>query len=77
MCGIIGIALGKKSTAATEILEGLVQLQHRGQDACGIAVARAKDSGHSIKGKGLLSDVFGSGIAENALSGNLGLGHGE
>ena len=34
MCGIIG--LYSQSQASTQIYEGLIHLQHRGQDAAGI-----------------------------------------
>jgi amidophosphoribosyltransferase len=75
MCGIVGVFLGNGSTAAaTEILEGLCQLQHRGQDACGVATA-GNSSSYCIKGKGLLSDVFGSSISVKILPGHIGLGH--
>ena len=36
MCGIVGI-YHKKQQVCTDIYDGLIQVQHRGQDAAGIA----------------------------------------
>jgi amidophosphoribosyltransferase len=78
MCGVLGLVLGDKTNnAATELIEGLWQLQHRGQDACGIAVGRPDHPGYSFKGQGLLSDVFTSNLKPDLFSGSLGVGHGE
>ncbi len=71
MCGIIGI-VGKE--AVTPLLyDALTILQHRGQDAAGIATL----DGHKIrlcKGNGLVADVFPH--AELAkLKGTVGIGH--
>lgn len=71
MCGIIGI-VGKQAVTSS-IYDALTILQHRGQDAAGIATL----DGHKIrlwKGNGLVSDVFPH--AELAkLKGNIGIGH--
>ena len=55
MCGIIGI-VGRSEVAAA-LYDGLTVLQHRGQDAAGIATF----DGHRLhlsKGNGLVRDVF-------------------
>ncbi len=71
MCGIIGI-VGKQAVTPS-IYDALTILQHRGQDAAGIATL----DGHKIrlwKGNGLVTDVFPH--AELAkLKGNIGIGH--
>ena len=71
MCGIIGI-VGKQAVTPS-IYDALTVLQHRGQDAAGIATL----DGHHIhlyKGNGLVRDVFPpSELAK--LRGNIGIGH--
>jgi amidophosphoribosyltransferase len=71
MCGIIGI-VGRDAVAAS-LYEALTVLQHRGQDAAGIATL----DGYRInlhKGNGLARDVFGPGEMQK-LTGNVGIGH--
>ncbi|MFZ5655957.1 MAG: amidophosphoribosyltransferase [Pseudomonadota bacterium] len=71
MCGIIGIV--GQSDVAAQLYDGLTVLQHRGQDAAGIATA----SGSKIrvhKGNGLVSDVFDEASMQ-LLQGNYGIGH--
>jgi amidophosphoribosyltransferase len=78
MCGIVGLALSDRcSDAAIEILEGLCQLQHRGQDACGVAVATLQQAGSCMKGDGLLREVFNDSFQPDTLQGHFGIGHGE
>ncbi|HMB55595.1 MAG TPA: amidophosphoribosyltransferase [Arenimonas sp.] len=71
MCGIIGI-VGIADVAAA-LYDGLTVLQHRGQDAAGIATV----DGNKIrlhKGNGLVKDVFDSAHME-LLNGRVGIGH--
>lgn len=71
MCGIIGVVA---TTPVNQLLyDGLQVLQHRGQDAAGIATA---ESGrfHMHKGSGLVRDVFRTRNMRN-LRGNWGIGH--
>lgn len=71
MCGIIGI-VGSSDVAAA-IYEALTMLQHRGQDAAGIATL----NGYRMnlhKGSGLVRDVFGAAEMRQ-LSGTSGIGH--
>lgn len=71
MCGILGI-VGNTDVAA-QLYDGLTVLQHRGQDAAGIATA----NGHRIrvhKGNGLVTDVFDEASTQ-LLKGNLGIAH--
>ena len=71
MCGIVGIV--GQSEVAAQLYDGLTVLQHRGQDAAGIATA---DGGklRVHKGNGLVRDVFDAG-AMGLLSGRVGIAH--
>ncbi len=76
-CGVFGMYdLDGKDVAGT-IYYGLLALQHRGQESCGIAVsdtAGPKGKASSVKDMGLVNEVF---HAENIgkLKGNIGVGH--
>ncbi|MBQ3793522.1 MAG: amidophosphoribosyltransferase, partial [Lachnospiraceae bacterium] len=62
---------------ASSIYYGLLSLQHRGQESCGIAVSDTngpKRSVKSIKNMGLVNEVFSHEDIEH-LSGNIGVGH--
>lgn len=71
MCGIVGI-VGTSEVAAA-LYDGLTVLQHRGQDAAGIATA---DGSHLRvhKGNGLVRDVFDA-KAMRLLEGRVGIAH--
>ncbi len=71
MCGIIGI-VGHQDVAA-QLYDGLLVLQHRGQDAAGIATADGRRLLRH-KGNGLVSDVFDD-VAMRRLVGHVGIGH--
>lgn len=71
MCGIIGIV--GQGAVAPALYDALTILQHRGQDAAGIATL----DGSRInlhKGSGLARDVFGAQDMVK-LTGNVGIGH--
>ena len=71
MCGIVGIV--GQSEVAGLLYDGLTVLQHRGQDAAGIATAEGgKLRVH--KGNGLVRDVFDA-RAMGLLQGRIGIGH--
>src|SRR5262245_54957748 len=72
MCGFIGVYGPDGADVAPEIYEGLLAIQHRGQDAAGIITFT--DTFHVKKGAGLVRDVFTAADMER-LRGNLGLGH--
>ena len=68
-CGVFGI-YDKTVPVGTYIYEGLLALQHRGQESCGIVVADA--NGFTChKGMGLVRDVF----SYNMFAGHAGIGH--
>ncbi|MBU6198992.1 MAG: amidophosphoribosyltransferase [Xanthomonadaceae bacterium] len=71
MCGIIGI-VGKSEVAAS-LYDALTVLQHRGQDAAGIATVDGERL-RLHKGAGLVRDVFGTADMLK-LRGRIGIGH--
>lgn len=71
MCGILGIVA--KSPANQLLYDGLLMLQHRGQDAAGIVTAQG-NTFHMHKGMGMVRDVFRTRNMR-ALLGNMGIGH--
>ncbi len=71
MCGIIGIV--GRSEVASALYDALTVLQHRGQDAAGIATL----DGNRLrlhKGQGLVRDVFDQ-ASMLGLRGSVGIGH--
>lgn len=71
MCGIIGIV--GTGPVAPALYDGLTVLQHRGQDAAGIATADGLRL-RVHKGNGLVKDVFDE-PQMRLLSGRMGIGH--
>lgn len=70
MCGILGI-IGHEDVSS-ELVNGLITLQHRGQDAAGVVTF---DGNFRMKkGGGHVSHVFKK-VDLKRLSGNCGLGH--
>ena len=75
MCGIIACLLGDKDAHCAPLLvDGLTMLQHRGQDAAGIATRRPDGFLALRKGNGLVSEVFKKDDV-HSLCGNIGIGH--
>ena len=72
MCGIVGI-YHKNKNVSGEIYDALIQVQHRGQDAAGIATwDKSKMSLH--KELGVVTEVFKTSESLS-LEGNIGVGH--
>ena len=71
MCGVVGIV--GKSDVAQDLYYALTILQHRGQDAAGIATCDEKNF-HIRKQVGLVRDVFQEQHMQNLL-GHAGIGH--
>ena len=71
-CGIVGVSLQGKG-AAPYLFRGLRALQHRGQEASGMAT-----SSHGVlylrKGAGLVHEVFSQDLLDS-LRGTAGIGH--
>lgn len=57
MCGIIGV-FKHEGNASIELYEGLLMLQHRGQDSAGMVTTDWKKF-REYKENGLVKDVFG------------------
>ena len=71
MCGIIGIV--GQSPVNQSLFDGLTMLQHRGQDAAGMATCQDKRL-FLRKDNGLVRDVFRTRHMQR-LHGNMGIGH--
>ncbi|KAI0468069.1 nucleophile aminohydrolase [Xylaria cf. heliscus] len=78
MCGVIGLLLAdteSHSEASHLLFESLFYLQHRGQDACGIATCGTKGRVFQCKGNGMAAKVFQDGARVADLPGYMGIGH--
>ena len=73
MCGIIGILAPEGSEARQQLYDGLLVLQHRGQDAAGIVTCDGERF-HQRKSNGMVNDVFRQHHME-LLGGKMGIGH--
>ncbi len=73
MCGIIGIVGHPNSHSASMIYDGMLVLQHRGQDAAGIVTSDSQNITHR-RANGLVRDVFTEKHMQK-LTGSMGIGH--
>jgi amidophosphoribosyltransferase len=73
MCGIIGVVGIEGSTVSPTLYDGLLVLQHRGQDAAGILTSTESRVFHR-RANGLVRDVFQLKHIE-LLQGSMGIGH--
>ena len=72
-CGVFGIYGDDSIAPAYACYNGLLALQHRGQESCGIAVNdRGVISGH--KNMGLVSEVFSNEVLDS-LCGQMAISH--
>ena len=75
MCGIIGITLADQSSVvAPELFDGSLFLQHRGQDAAGMATCGERGRLYQCKGNGMARDVF-TQHRMSGLVGSMGIAH--
>jgi amidophosphoribosyltransferase len=70
MCGVIGI--WANGQVFRDLYQGLLAIQHRGQDSAGIITYDTRF--HTKKGNGLVRDIFSAVHAER-LTGAIGIGH--
>ena len=70
MCGVVGIY--GNDEVVRDIYQGLLALQHRGQDSAGIITYSNRF--HIKKGNGLVRDIFTAEHVQR-LRGNIGIGH--
>ncbi|MFT4630722.1 MAG: amidophosphoribosyltransferase, partial [Dinoroseobacter sp.] len=72
MCGVLGIV--GRSSVSTSLYDGLMVLQHRGQDAAGILTCDESGVVNLRKQNGLVKDVFFTRHMKR-LEGNVGIAH--
>jgi amidophosphoribosyltransferase len=70
MCGVIGI--WGNDHIVHDLYQGLLAIQHRGQDAAGIITYDGRF--HTKKGNGLVRDIFTAESVQR-LRGSIGIGH--
>jgi len=70
MCGVIG--MWANDSVIHDLYQGLLAMQHRGQDAAGIITYDGRF--HTEKGNGLVRDIFTAEAVHN-LRGPIGIGH--
>ena len=76
-CGVFGVYDFDGGDVASTIYYGLLALQHRGQESCGIAVSDTKGSkGRALSSKdmGLVNEAFTPEKLQK-LKGDIGVGH--
>ncbi|MEM3030469.1 MAG: amidophosphoribosyltransferase [Candidatus Micrarchaeia archaeon] len=71
-CGVFGIVSGDSHVAST-IYDGLLSLQHRGQESCGMATFDGSEL-RVHRAMGLVSEVFDEKVLQYLL-GKRGIGH--
>ena len=73
-CGLFAAySKAEKYNVSGRIVEGLLALQHRGQESAGISVSDCTKI-TTYKGKGVVNRVFGGGVSKK-INGYFGIGH--
>jgi amidophosphoribosyltransferase len=72
MCGFIGVLKPRGENVIDEIYDGLISIQHRGQDAAGAVTYDGRL--HMKRGMGLVREVFRPDHLSR-LRGSVGIGH--
>lgn len=62
-CGIMGV--WDSPSSASLVCRGLLEIQHRGQEGCGISILHPDGHLSCSKGLGLVTEVFGAGLEPN------------
>lgn len=76
-CGVFGIYDFDGADVASTVYYGLLALQHRGQESCGIAVSDTSGPKGKVRSKkemGLVNEAFTPAALEK-LNGDIGIGH--
>ena len=73
-CGIFGVYAPRRIDTFSLAQFGMFALQHRGQEACGLSVARDGKI-HTFKREGLVLDAFKSITHIDQFQGNAAIGH--
>ena len=76
-CGVFGIYDLDGNNVVPSIYYGLMSLQHRGQESCGLAVSDTKGERGNVKfhkDLGLVSEVLKKDVVHK-YEGNIGIGH--
>ena len=77
-CGIMGIFNIGGNDISQSLYYGLVSLQHRGQESCGMAVSdtvnKDRENMNCHTGLGLVKDVLTNKVLKEC-QGNIGIGH--
>ena len=73
-CGVFGIWSPEKEALPYTVATGLTALQHRGQEAAGMAVNEDRNIRYH-KAPGLVGDVFSHQVLEELGSGQIAVGH--
>ncbi|MDR1299593.1 MAG: amidophosphoribosyltransferase, partial [Oscillospiraceae bacterium] len=71
-CGVFGV-YDADGDCARSVYYGLYALQHRGQEACGIASVNERELS-CYKDNGLVGDVFSEQVLDE-LGGTMAIGH--
>ena len=73
-CGVCGVWGAPDNEASSIVALGLHALQHRGQEACGIASV-ADERFHTERHQGLVGEAFGNADLPSRLPGAAAVGH--
>lgn len=73
-CGVCGVWGAPADEASSIVALGLHALQHRGQEACGVASVHASRF-HTERHQGLVGEAFGNAELATRLPGSAAVGH--
>ena len=73
-CGVCGVWGAPENEASSIVALGLHALQHRGQEACGIASVH-QDRFYTERHQGLVGEAFGNAELTHRLPGGAAVGH--
>ena len=72
-CGVFGIISNEEDKASSMIYNGLIALQHRGQESCGLSLIDESEI-HLKKSMGLVVNAISSDLLKS-MKGKVGIGH--